>query len=137
MLNPPAKVYKFLLRAIFPITYYSVLIMKIFNESDLEQEFACSAFKNEITKNDWTKEQLIELLIQQNQSHISERNILIWHLKIHGIIASLIHVENGGSNDVTWDVQYLNKQIEDAYKKHIQPHVGIYMAKAISDSNRI
>ena len=97
--------------------------MKIFNGSDLEQEFACSAFKNEITKNDWTKEQLIELLIQQNQSHISERNILIWHLKIHGIIASLIHVENGGSNDVTWDVQYLNKQIEDAYKKHIQPLV--------------
>ena len=38
------------------------------------------------------------------------------------------------------DELYNNKvfqKIEDAYKKHIQPHVGIYMAKAISDSNRI
>tara|TARA_B100001093_G_C26031682_1_gene678292 strand:+ start:68 stop:406 length:339 start_codon:yes stop_codon:yes gene_type:complete len=111
--------------------------MKIFNESELEQEFACSAFKNEITKYDWTKEQLIDFLIQQKKSHIAERNILVRNLEIHGIIATLIHVENGGSNDVSWEMNYLNKQIEDAYKKHIQTRVGgYYMAKAISDSDK-
>ena len=107
--------------------------MKIFNESQLEQEFAFSAFKSEITNNDWTKEQLIELLIQQKKSHMAEKNLLIWHLKIHGIIASLIYVEQGGTNDVTWDFQYLNKLIENAYNKHIKTLVAHYMAKEISN----
>ena len=109
--------------------------MRIFNETDLEQEFAYSVFKNEITKNNLTKKQLIELLIHQKKSHMLEKNLLVWHLKVHGIIASLVHVENGGSNDVAWDVQYLNKKIEDAYKKYIQPRVGYYMLKGINDSN--
>ena len=106
--------------------------MKIFNESQLEQEFAFSAFKSEITNNDWTREQLIELLIEQKKSHIAEINILLWHLKTHGIIASLIHVERGGPNDVQWDIQYLNKFIEKAYNKHIKYLVEHYMAKEIS-----
>ena len=110
--------------------------MKIFNESELEQEFACSAFKNEITKYDWTKEQLIDFLIQQKKSHIAERNILVRNLEIHGIIATLRHVERGGSNDVCWDINYLNKQIEDAYKNHIQTQVAYHMAKAISPADK-
>ena len=108
--------------------------MKIFNESDLEQEFACSVFKNEITKKDWSREQLIELLIQQKKSQMSDINFLVMNLRFHGIIASLIHVENGGSNDVCWDVQYLNENIEDNHKKHIRPLVGYYLAKAKSDA---
>ena len=88
--------------------------MKIFNESQLEQEFACTELRAEITNSDWTKEQLIELLLQQKNSHIAEKTLLIWHLKIHGIIASLIYVEQEGTNDVTWNFQYLNKLIENA-----------------------
>ena len=106
--------------------------MKNFNSLEIEQEFACSAFKSAITNNDWTREELIDLLIQQKKSHIAELNILLWHLKTHGIIASLIHVERGGPNDVQWDFQYLNKFIEKAYNKHIKYLVAHYMAKEIN-----
>ena len=44
--------------------------MKIFNDSELEQEFACTLFKTQINANDWTKEQLIELLMQQKNREI-------------------------------------------------------------------
>ena len=108
--------------------------MKVFNDSELEQEFACTLFKTQINANDWTKEQLIELLMQQKKGHMSDINFLLWNLRVHGIIASLVHVENGGSNDVSWDVQYLNEKIKDAHKKHIRPLVGYYLAKALSDA---
>ena len=109
--------------------------MENFNSLEIEQEFACSAFKSAITNNDWTREELIDLLIQQKKSHIAEINILLWHLKTHGIIASLIHVERGGPNDVQWDFQYLNKFIEKAYNKHIKYLVAHYMVKKISKVN--
>ena len=66
--------------------------MGIFNSLEIEQEFACSAFKSGIINNDWTREQLIELLIEQKKSHIAEINILLCHLKTHGLNASLINV---------------------------------------------
>ena len=109
--------------------------MEDFNSLEIEQEFACSAFKSAIINNDWTRDQLIDLLIQQKKSHIAEINILLWHLKTHGIIASLIHVERGGPNDVQWDFQYLNKLIEKAYNKHIKYLVAHYMVKEISNVN--
>ena len=61
--------------------------MEDFNSLEIEQEFAYSAFKYAITNNDWTREELIDLLIQQKKSHIAEINILLCHLKTHGIIA--------------------------------------------------
>ena len=120
----------YLMRYFFNHISFNVF-MENFNSLEMEQEFACSAFKSAITNNDWTKEQLIDLLIQQKKSHIAEINILLWHLKTHGIIASLIHVERGGPNDVQWDFKYLNKFIEKAYNKHIKYLVAHYMVKEI------
>ena len=39
------------------------IFMEDFNSLGIEQEFACSAFKSAIINNDWTRDQLIDLLI--------------------------------------------------------------------------
>ena len=52
-------------------------------------------------------------------------------------IAIAVYVENGGSNDVAWDFQYLNDHLANAFKEHITPRVGYYMAKAISESKGV
>ena len=62
---------------------------------------------------------------------------LVHHLKIHGINALFIYVENGGSNDVTWHYQYLNDNLANAFKEHITPRVGYYMAKEISEAKGV
>ena len=111
--------------------------MKLFNNSILEQEFALSAFKTAIEHQDWTVDQLKEFLIQEKKNHMVEINDLVNHLKIHGIEGFCIYVENGGSNDITWHFQYLNKHIAEAYKEYIIPRVGHYMAKEIRDSKGV
>ena len=111
--------------------------MKFFDNSKWEQEFALKAFTTSIESQDWTINQLKELLIQQKNIHMLMTNDLIHHLKIHGINAFCIYVENGGSNDVAWDFQYLNGHLANAFKEHITPRVGYYMAKAISEAKGV
>ena len=111
--------------------------MKHFNNSILEQEFALTAFITAIEKQDWTVDQLKETLITEKKIHMLEINDLVTHLKFHGIEGIRIYVENGGSNDITWHFQYLNKHIAEAYKEYIIPRVGHYMAKEIRDSKGV
>ena len=110
--------------------------MEFFNDASWEEEFAFTVFKKSIDCNELSNDELKKLLILEKKNYMIGINELVWHLKIHGINACLIHAERGGANDVTWDFQYLNHKIENAYKEHIKTRVNYYMAKKISDTKK-